>query len=58
MNQISTKVARAAHRKWKYGVKSRETEIKRAEKNSLYLEILRGDLSWFFCMHVSFTMAL
>ena len=32
MNQVSTKVARAAHRKWKYDVKSRETEIKPAEK--------------------------
>ena len=32
MNQISIKVARPTHRKWKYGVKSRETEIKPAEK--------------------------
>ena len=47
MNQISIKmeVARATHRKWKYGIKSREPELKRAAKNCLYLEILRGDLS-------------
>ena len=32
MNQFLSEVARATHRKWKYGVKSRETEIKRAKK--------------------------
>ena len=48
MNQIPIKSSVCNTPEVKNGVKSRETEIKPAEKNCLYLEILRGDLSWFF----------